>query len=160
VPEGGPPIHAVIGVRHVGPSTWYVRRSALMANYPDVWSLPSVRYDPKAFVDPEDLVAAGERFARLSEERLGGAEIRVGRFLVEDASDMNPMGVDVTLRLYEIDIAEPLITNPDFYVESSWMSPEEYERASAGQPCGQCLRMWSDWAWLNGITDRPFVPTL
>lgn len=24
---------------------------------------------------------------------------------------------------------------------------------------GQCLRMWSNWAWLHGITDRPFVPT-
>lgn len=33
------PIHAVIGVRHRGSLTYYVKRSLAMPNYPGVWSL-------------------------------------------------------------------------------------------------------------------------
>jgi hypothetical protein len=155
----GAPIHAVIGVWHRGADTFYVRRSMDMTNYPGVWSLPSIKYDPASPWDAADLDEATWFFHRLSMQRLGGAAVTVERFLYEDTSDMNPMGVDVTLRLYEITIGEGIRLEPSYYVESAWMMPEVYERESAGQPCGQCLRMWSDWAWLHGITDRPFVPT-
>lgn len=158
MPETRGPIHAVIGVRHDGPKTWYVKRSMKMENYPGVWSLPSIRCDPADLRNPSDLSVAQANFDRLSAQRLGGAPLKVRRFLLIDTSDMNPMGVDVTLAMYEIEAPEDLDLVREFYVDSAWMMPADYELASAGQPCGMCLRMWSDWAWLNGITDRPFVP--
>ena len=44
--ENRKPIHAVIGVRRAGGATFYVRRSEYMENYPGVWSLFSIQYDP------------------------------------------------------------------------------------------------------------------
>ena len=154
----GIPIHAVIGVRHDGPSTWYVRRSEEMANYPGVWSLMSIQFAPDDMPDPKDLDVAAGHFARLSEQRLGGVPIDVVDHIVTGSSDMNPMGVEVTLHLYKITLPSEPVLDSRYYVDSGWLSPEEYERRSAGQPCGLCLRLWSDHAWLTGLTDRPFVP--
>jgi len=156
----GKPITAIILVQQAGGITWYVKRSPTMANYPDVWSLPSIQYDPVDFEDPNDLQRASELANALSAQRLGGIPVKVLRFLTEGTSDMNPMGVDVTLRLYEIDLMPTPELNPEFYVDQEWMSPERYQEASTGQPCGLCLRLWSDFAWLSGITDRPYVPTV
>lgn len=153
----GRPIHAIIGVRHDGPSTWYVRRSSMMANYPNVWSLPSIQYDPEAFADGGDLEHAAGLFSDLSDQRLGGVPIQVDSLLTSGSSDMNPMGVDVHLRLYRISLGAEPVLEPSYYVDAEWMSPRRYEEASAGQACGLCLRLWSDFAWLSGITDRPFV---
>lgn len=152
------PIHAVIGVRHDGPLTWYVRRSDGMANYPGVWSLPSIQFPAADLPDVGDLDAVAGHFSRLSAQRLGGVDLRVLGHLTSGSSDMNPMGVDVTLHLYRIEFAEEPSLDPAYYVEAGWLSPVGYELRSAGQPCGLCTRLWSDHAWLTGITDRPFVP--
>ena len=45
-------LHAAIGVWHRGSQTFYVKRSAQMQNYPLVWSLLSIQFDPAA--DAED----------------------------------------------------------------------------------------------------------
>lgn len=153
----GTPITAVIGVRHDGPLTWYLRRSMRMANYPGVWSLPSIQFSPDDLPDVADLERVSAHFDRLSAERLGGVPVHVVRHLTSGTSDMNPMGVDVTLHLYLIDMPEEPVPNPDFYLASDWLSASEYEERSAGQPCGLCTRLWGDFAWLSGITDRPFL---
>ena len=154
---GGNPIQALIGVRRRGSETYYVRRSQLMANYPGVWSLMSIQHGADEMRDPFDLDEAGRHFGRMSHQRLGAVPIAVNRFLTDGSSDANPMGVDVTLRLYEISLLEEPRLHPDFYVDARWMSAAQYETASTGQRCGLCLRLWSDFAWLSGITDRPFV---
>jgi len=154
------PINAVIGVRHEGPLTWYVRRSDLMANYPGVWSLPSIQFPVSDLPDVHDLDVVTGHFSRLSAQRFGGIDVEVLEHLTSGSSDMNPMGVDVTLHLYRIALSEEPSLDPAYYVEAGWLAPDEYERRSAGQPCGLCTRLWSDHAWLTGITHRPFVPHL
>jgi hypothetical protein len=131
-----------------------------MANYPGVWSLPSIQFVPGDLPEATDLDVVAGHFRRLSAERLGGVPVRVLEHLTSGSSDMNPMGVDVTLHLYRIDLPEEPILDPRFYVASGWLAPAEYEERSAGQPCGLCTRLWSDFAWLSGITDRPFVARL
>lgn len=153
----GKPIDAVIGVRRRGPTTWYVRRSQLMSNYKGVWSLPSIKFDPATLPDVHDLSVVQPLFDALSSERLGGVPIRVLSHLTSGSSDMNPMGVDVTLHLYEIDVPEEPVLQPRYYVDQAWMTAEQYEEASRGQPCGLCTRLWGDHAWLNGWADRPFI---
>src|SRR4051812_11521045 len=96
------PIYAIIGVRHKGPSTFYVKRSMEMENYPGVWSLFSIQYRPEQLLDPNDLEAASRLFERMSAERLGGVPIRVKEHLTEGASDENPMNRWVSLQLYEV----------------------------------------------------------
>ena len=152
------PIRAVIGVRHKGPSTFYVRRSLEMANYPGVWSLFSIQYTPEELPDPADLAAASRLFQRMSAERLGGVPVQAREYLTEGASDQNPMNAWVSLQLYEIDLPEEPVLNPHYYTGSDWLMPEEYEERCAEQRCGLCLRLWSDYAWCMGITDRPFIP--
>ncbi len=152
------PIRAVIGVRHNGPSTFYVKRSLEMENYPGVWSLFSIQYKPEELRDPTDLEAATRLFERMSAERLGGVPVRAKEYLIEGASDQNPMNTWVTLQLYEIDVPQEPVLNPRYYTEGDWLSPEEYEERCAEQRCGLCLRLWSDYAWCMGITDRPFIP--
>lgn len=155
---GNWPIHAVIGVRHNGPSTFYVKRSEEMENYPGVWSLFSIQYNPEELPDAEDLVAASRLFQRMSAERLGGVPVRARKFLTTGASDENPMNAWVSLQLYEIDLPQEPVLNPRYYTDGEWLSPEEYEERCAKQLCGLCLRLWSDYAWIMGITDRPFIP--
>ena len=152
-------IRAVIGVRRRGAETLYVKRSKRMTNYPGVWSLFSIQHAAEELPDRHDLVAAARRFEAMSRQRLGGVPVEVERFLIDGSSDRNPMGIDVDLSLYEIDFRREPVLDPSFYTEARWMTAAEYETASVGQPCGLCLRLWSDYAWLAGFTDRPFVPT-
>jgi hypothetical protein len=152
------PIHAIIGVRHRGDSTYYVKRSLEMPNYPGVWSLFSRQFTPYEFPNPQMLGGmTDELFRRMSEERLGGVPVKVVKYLTFGSSDDNPMGVDVNLHLYEIVLPEEPRLNPDYYTDAAWLSPEEYEGRCADQVCGLCLRLWADYAWLTGLTKRPFM---
>ncbi|MER9690020.1 MULTISPECIES: hypothetical protein [unclassified Mesorhizobium] len=152
------PIHAVIGVRRSGDATFYVHRSQFMENYPGVWSLFSIQYDPGAIADITDLEAVTPLFEKMSAQRLGGVPIRVKSYLTQGASDQNPMGIDVQLHLYEIELDEEPRLNPRYYTEGAWLTAEDYEERCAKQVCGLCLRLWSDYAWIMGYTDRPFIP--
>lgn len=156
----GKPIDAVIGVRRTGGSTFYVKRSGHMENYPGVWSLFSIQHDPVALPDVTDIVAAQPLFEAMSDQRLGGTPVRVRSYLTSGSSDMNPMDVEVTLHLYEIEFDGEPSLNPRYYTEGEWLTAAEYEERCAEQVCGLCLRLWSDYAWLQGYTDRPFVPRI
>lgn len=152
------PIHAVIGVRRAGGSTFYVRRSEHMENYPGVWSLFSIQYDPSSPTDMRDVEAVTPLFERLSEQRLGAVPVRVKSYLTSGSSDRNPMRVLVTLHLYEIEFDEEPRLNERYYTDGAWLTAKDYEDRCADQVCGLCLRLWSDYAWLMGYTDRPFIP--
>ena len=158
--ESGKPIHAVIGVRRRGSKTYYVQRSAHMENYPGVWSLFSIQHDPASLPDVTDIIAAQSLFAAMSKERLNAVPIRTVSYLTSGSSDQNPMNVNVTLHLYQIEFDQEPRLNPRYYIGDDWLTPAEYEERSAGQACGLCLRLWSDYAWLHGYADRPFVPTV
>src|SRR5687768_11833778 len=74
-------IHAVIGVWHRGARTFYVQRSERMHNYPLVWSLLSIQFDPTRLADPYDLAAVQPLMTRMADERLCGTPVRVTRYL-------------------------------------------------------------------------------
>lgn len=151
-------IHAVIGVWHRAASTYYVRRSTEMQNYPGVWSLFSIQFQPWELTDPKQLGGViDELFRRMSRERLGGVPIEVIKYLTSGSSDDNPMDADVHLHLYEVALADEPRLNPRYYIDGTWLTPEEYEDCCADQMCGLCLRLWADYAWLNGYTNRPFL---
>jgi hypothetical protein len=152
------PIHAVIGVRRAGGATFYVRRSEQMENYPGVWSLFSTQYDPATVADVTDTGAVTPLFEAMSSQRLGGIPIKVKSYLTSGSSDQNSMGVEVTLHLYEIEFDEEPRFNERYYTDGAWLTAEEYEDRCAEQVCGLCLRLWSDYAWIMGYTDRPFIP--
>ena len=152
-----PELHAVIGVRFSGELTYYVKRSDKMVNFPSVWSLPSLQFDPEQLTDPQDLPNVQTLMDALSEERLGGVPVTVKKHLISGDDPDSPIGRHVHLHLYEIELTEEPRLNQDYYTDSAWLTAEEYEEISSGQPCGLCLRLWSDFAWMSSITDRPFV---
>jgi hypothetical protein len=131
----------------------------MMRNYPGVWSLFSIQFKGGELPDVCDLKVVGEHFRRMSEERLGGVPVATKRYLTSGSSDQNPMGVDVNLYLYEIEFAAEPILNPAYYTDGAWLLPEEYEARCADKVCGLCLRLWADYAWMVGYTDRPFRST-
>lgn len=151
-------LHAVIGVWHRGPLTYYVKRSPNMQNYPGIWSLLSCKYQPREIENPEDLTSAQVLMERMSKQRLDGVPIKVLDHLISGDSQKNPYELDVYLHLYSIELSREPKLNPHYYTEGAWLNADEYERRSAGQECGLCLRLWSDYAWLARITDRPFAP--
>lgn len=153
-----PELHAVIGVWHKDNLTYYVKRSEKMENYPSVWSLLSIQFDSMELSDPADLSKVQAFMESLSEERLGGVPIATKQHLISGDSSDNPFDKHVFLHLYEIELRKEPRLNPDYYTDSVWLTPEEYENRSANQRCGLCLRFWSDYAWMAGISDRPFVP--
>ncbi len=153
-----PELQAVIGVWHRGPQTYYVKRSEKMTNYPGLWSLLSKQFDLKDLPDPKDLSAIQPVMERLSRERLGGVPIATKKHLTSGDSDDNPIDRHVFLHLYEVELLVEPRLNPDYYTDAAWLTPEAYEEKSAGLQCGLCLRLWSDYAWLAGIIDRPFIP--
>lgn len=153
------PIHAVIGVRRRGEATFYVKRSLEMANYPGVWSLFSIQFDPREIVDPREVGPTVKRlFTRMSDERLGSVPVTVRKYLTSGSSDDNPMGVNVHLHLYEISLGNEPRFDERYYTDGAWLRPEEYEARCADEICGLCLRLWADYAWLNGLSSRPFAP--
>jgi hypothetical protein len=93
----------------------------------------------------------------MSAERLGGVPLNVSKHLCSGSSDMNPMGTTVNLNLYQIELPEEPRLNPTYYSDGAWLTPDEYEDRCADQICGLCLRLWADYAWLTGLTDRPFA---
>jgi len=129
-----------------------------MENYPGVWSLFSTQYDPASVEDVTDLEAVRPIFEAMSLQRLGGVPIRVKSYLTAGSSDKNPMGVNVTLHLYEIELDEEPRLNKRYYTDGVWLSAAEYEERCAEEVCGLCLRLWADYAWMKGYTDRPFIP--
>ena len=153
-----PELHAMIGVWHKDNLTYYVKRSEKMENYPSVWSLLSIQFDPAELSDPADLSKVQGLMERLSKERLGGVPIATEQHLISGDSSDNPFDKHVFLHLYGVELRKEPRFNPDYYTDSAWLTPEEYEDRSANQRCGLCLRLWSDYAWMAGISDRPFVP--
>lgn len=153
------PIHAVIAVWHRGSKTFYVRRSARMANYPKVWSLMSIQFDPTT-VNPLDAAAVQTLMERMALERLCGAPLRVTRYLSSANCADNPMRRRVFLYLYEVELLEDPRLNPGYYIDSAWLEPAEYEARSFGATCGLCMRMWSDYCVRNRLTDRRFAPAV
>ena len=151
-------IQAVIGVWPKGERTFYVKRSPWMENYPNVWSLMSVQFAPDELADFLDLGSVQRIMERMSQERLGGAPVRVVRYLKSARCSDNPMGVPVRLHLYEIELDEEPPLNPEYYVDSAWMTPKEYTAASANSTCGLCMRMWSDYCVDNGLCETRFAP--
>jgi hypothetical protein len=154
----GGPIHAVIGVRYDGRRTLYVKRSDAMENYPGVWSLLSVQFDPGELPGLDDLVAAQRIFDRLSFERLGALRLRVERHIVSGTCSDNPMGRRVVLHLYAISYNGVASLNPRYYSDQAWLTPSEYEQRAAGMSCGLCLRLWSDYSFRHGLAPARFAP--
>lgn len=152
-----PELHAVIGVRFSGNETYYVKRSKNMRNFPSVWSLLSIQFDPSWLTHPEDLKKVQILMEKMSRERLGGVPVRVKKWLISGSDSESPVGCPVHLHLYEIDLLEEPRLNSQFYTDAAWLTAQKYELFSAGQACGLCLRLWSDYAWMAGLTDRPFV---
>jgi hypothetical protein len=150
-------IHAVIGVWHRGPETFYVRRSMKMENYPGVWSLLSIQFDPSEFDDVYDFDAARNLFRAMSAQRLNNAEFAVKRYLSSANCVNNPMRKRVFLHMYELEMdCEPEL-NQDFYTNWAWMTPKQYARSSEGMSCGLCVRMWSEHCVRSGLADSPFA---
>ena len=152
-----PRLFGIIGVAYRGNRTLYVKRSMKMRNYPGVWSLPSIQFDPSSLADPANIGAVQRYVDQISAERFNGTPLTAKEFLTFGDSDENPIGMHVYLYLYWIELSGEPKLNPDYYTDVKWMTAAEYERASFGQPCGLCTRLWSDYAWLKGITDRPFI---
>ena len=151
-------LHAIIGVMFTDDRTFYVRRSSKMKNFPSVWSLLSIQFDPQSLVDPkEDLARVQQLMEKMSNERLGGTPIRVKRYLISGDDPDSPVGRRVHLHLYEVVLDDDPKLNADYYTDAAWLTPEEYEEKSADQQCGLCLRLWSDYSWLAGHSDRPFI---
>jgi hypothetical protein len=152
------PIRAIIGVsyrpaqRDDLSETYYVKRAASMENYPGVWSLPSIQYDPSEIPDPLDLDAVWSVFARMSAERFGGTPITVHQHLVTGSSDMNPMGRMVELVLYRISFAKDPRLDPRFYTASEWLTRHEFELRTvfAPLPCGLCTKLWGQYQREHG----------
>lgn len=153
-----PKLHAVIGVWNRGGQTFHVQRSAKMENYPSVWSLFSIQFAADALPEPDDLRAVQTYMERMSDERLNGVGIRTIERLASDNSAKNPIGKHVYLHMYRIELDHEPMFHPDFYADGRWLTFEEYELLSCDQPCGLCMRMWGDFAYLHGIIDRPFIP--
>lgn len=146
------PIRAVIGVSYRNSSdakrhTYYVKRSMLMENYPNVWSLPSIQHTAHELPDPHDLRAAQKVFTRMSAERFYGAPVAVLRHLVAGSSDENPMGRMVHLNLYQVGYLEEPMLNPCYYTGSAWLVHEQFvERTMLSPlPCGLCTKLWQQY---------------
>ncbi len=153
-------IHAVIGVWYKEGKTFYVCRSDRMTNYPDVWSLLSIQFDPVTFQEQLNLDYVRSLMERMSRERLGGVGITVLRYLNSAQCSDNPMEKQVILHMYEIELDSVPDLNPDFYCDGAWLTPSEYEERSRGATCGLCLRMWSDYCVRNSLAEHAFAPAL
>jgi hypothetical protein len=151
------PIHAVIAVWHRGSKTFYVKRSERMTNYPLVWSLMSIQFNPE-IVDPLDLALVQPLMNKMARERLYDAPVRVIRYLSSANCADNPMARRVFLHLYEVELTADPNLNSEYYIDSAWLDPDEYELRSEGSTCGLCLRMWSDYCVNHRLTVRRFAP--
>lgn len=144
------PIRAVIGVSYRGDArltTYYVRRSEQMENYPGVWSLPSIQHEAGELRDPHDLRAAQEIFTRMSQERFYAAPVAVFAHLIAGSSDENPMGRMVHLNLYRVGFLEEPMLNPRYYTSSAWLTNGQFVGRTmlTPLPCGLCTKLWQQY---------------
>ncbi len=153
-------IHGVIGVWTREDRTFYVKRSEGMENYPGAWSLLSIQFAPEEVPDFSDLPIAQRIMDRMAEQRLHGTPLRVVRYLTSSRCSDNPMRLPVVLHLYQVELACEPTLNPEYYVDSAWLTPEEYVEASAGATCGLCMRMWSDYCYANALSEMRFAPSV
>lgn len=153
-------IEAVIGVWFKDGRTFYVKRSESMENYPNVWSLLSIQFTRDELADFTDLATAQKVMEKMAEERLGGASVRLVRYLKSARCSDNPMQVPVTLHLYEIELEDEPNLNARYYVDSAWFTAEEYINASENATCGLCMRMWSDYCYEKGLSKTRFAPSV
>ena len=150
-------IEAVIGAWLKDGRTLYVKRSGRMENYPNVWSLLSIQFTPEELPDFSDLAAAEKVIKKMSEERLRGVPVKLVHYLKSARCSDSPMQVPVTLHLYQIELSGKPKLNPRYYVDSAWLTPEEYLAASADSTCGLCMRMWSDYCYQSGLSKVRFA---
>jgi hypothetical protein len=153
-----PELHAVIGAWNRGKKTYHVKRSQTMTNYPGVWSLFSIQFDPTDMPDPSDLTKVQTYMETMSAERLNSVELQTIELLASDSSDKNSIGYNVHLHLYRVELDHEPRLNSKFYEDGRWMTFEEYEQRARDAPCGLCMRMWGDLAYMYGIIDHPFIP--
>jgi len=151
-------IDAVIGVWFKDGRTYYVKRSPEMQNYPNAWSLLSIQFTNEEFPDFTDLEGAQRVMERMAEERLGGVGLKLVRYVKSSRCSDNPMQVPVTLHMYEIELEGEPKLNPRYYVDCGWFTPEEYMKVSENTTCGLCMRMWSDYCYQMGLSERRFAP--
>ena len=151
-------IDAVIGVWYKDGRTYYVKRSAEMQNYPNVWSLLSIQFKPEQLPDFTDLEAAQKIMERMAEERLGGVPVKLTGYVKSSRCSDNPMHIPVTLHMYRIELEREPELNPRYYVDAAWFTPEEYMKASEKATCGLCMRMWSDYCYQMGLSEKRFAP--
>jgi hypothetical protein len=159
-PSAHDSIHAVIAVWHENAKTFYVKRSERMPNYPLVWSLLSIQFDPIELPDQLDLSAVQPIMRRMSFERLNGAPLRVNRYLASATCSDNPMRRRVILHMYEVSFDERPDLNPNYYVAADWLDPDQYAERSRNSTCGLCMRMWSNYCVRHQLVDTPFAPEL
>jgi hypothetical protein len=125
-----------------------------MENYPLVWSLFSIRHEPSELVAPENLRVVTTYMNRMSAERLGGVKVAIKGLLISGDQSSERIRRHVFLHLYEIELAHEPRLNPEFYVDGAWMTSEEYVTRCADQPCGLCLRLWANYAWMESDEER------
>jgi len=150
-------IEAVIGVWFKDGRAFYVKRSGRMENYPNTWSLLSIQFTRKELPDFTDLAAVQGAIERMAKERLGGVPVKLVHYLKSARCSDNPMQVPVTLHLYQIELEHEPEINPRYYVDSAWLTPEEYIKASENATCGLCMRMWSDYCYQSGLSKTRFA---
>jgi len=149
-----PPLHALIGVRRSDDRTFYVRRSTRMENYPGVWSLLSIQYDPHDLVDPRDLDTVSIYMRRMSAQRLGGVPITTKSLLLSGNQASDVIRRNVFLHLYHVELHREPVLNPAFYMDCAWLTPEQYAERAAGEACGLCLRLWASYGWMEHAVDN------
>lgn len=155
-PNELPELHAIIGIWKRGLKSYYLKRSENMENYPSVWSLFSIQFNPVQLPDPSDLVQAQSIMDLISAERLNGAPTKVIEYLTSDDSDTNPINTHVFLHLYLVELDTEPELNPDYYEEGAWLTFDEFEEKTRESGCGSCTRMWWDHAFLRRWVQRPF----
>ena len=112
--------------------TFYVKRSPKMANYPLVWSLMSIQFDP-ATLNPLDTASVQPLMEKMAQERLSGAPLRVSQYLSSASCADNPMHRRVFLHLYAVELLGEPRLNPDYYVDSAWLEPSDYRGPIVGR---------------------------
>lgn len=138
-------LHAVIGVWFRGDRTFYVQRSDNMQNYPGAWSLFSIQFDPAELHEPFHLPGAQKLMERMSAQRLHGTPVETKRFLTATTCTKNPINKIVKMWLYQIEFMREPDLNSEYYINSAWMTQEEYHKRRSTALCGSCIRMWADY---------------
>jgi len=132
-----PELYAVIGVWVRENETFYVKRSDSME-------------------DPSELARASEIMKKMAEERLYDADITTEKHILSEESKNNPIDTYVHLDLYKVELPDEPKLNPRYYQDGRWLSFEEYTEMAKNQTCGSCMRMYWDWAWMEGRVGRAF----